>query len=261
MSAKPVPSEAQILRFPHRSPDGTFEPILKSVLEDQTLTPCEFRILLYLSSKPDKWIIVSKQIETALRWPPDRVRRALQGLRRGGYLTQEIQRDAATGQVRRSVSRLNRDKVVAAKTAGRAQEGGFPPGGKPPGWLPPASQAKSPGRAQEGVSPPGGKSPSIEKTERAREDGSLLLEEVARQRPGRDSAARVPAGAFPASPDESPGPVQVIRDGDEGRAIELEIPEHVRPYLIEFADLGISPTQDLIEFTDMVVKRRMAGAR
>ena len=41
----------------HYSPPGTYERIRKSVLEDPTLTNAEFRLALYLVTKPDRWVI------------------------------------------------------------------------------------------------------------------------------------------------------------------------------------------------------------
>ena len=41
----------------YRSPEGTYERILKSALEDDRLTDAEFRVLLHLATKPERlWI-------------------------------------------------------------------------------------------------------------------------------------------------------------------------------------------------------------
>jgi hypothetical protein len=51
---------------PYRSPGGTYECILKSVLEDPTLTNAEFRLLLYAATKQDGWKFYPGHIVRAL---------------------------------------------------------------------------------------------------------------------------------------------------------------------------------------------------
>jgi hypothetical protein len=118
--------------MPYRSPDGTYEVLLKSFLEDASLTDAEFRVAAHLATKPDGWELIPKAVAAALdgetRWTEAKVRRALTGLRERGYLTvtQVRNADGTFGEYRAS---LCRDRTHYGKeTAGqnRYAESGAP---------------------------------------------------------------------------------------------------------------------------------------
>lgn len=107
----------------HRSPPGTYERILKAVLETPSgqtagcsaercrLTDAEFRLVCYAATKPRDWVFNPKQIADALEWPRGRASRALRALRRKGYMVTVPVR-GPQGQFKRRVTRLNRSRVV-----------------------------------------------------------------------------------------------------------------------------------------------------
>jgi hypothetical protein len=103
----------------HQSPEGTYEKVFKSVLEDPSFTLAEFRALLYLVTKPDGWVIRESQLAQALGWKPNMARRALIGLRTKGYIKTQAARDERGG-FSRHASRLRRGLVIKP---GKAQAG------------------------------------------------------------------------------------------------------------------------------------------
>jgi hypothetical protein len=109
----------------YRSPEGTYEKVLKDVMEDPDLTPVEFRVLLYLATKPEGWEIHAGQVAHALPVLGSKrtVERALAGLRRKGYLIAQQGRDQDAGTFGQHVTRLRRDLVVKTKNDSSAQVG------------------------------------------------------------------------------------------------------------------------------------------
>jgi hypothetical protein len=106
----------------YRSPDGTYEILLKSFLEDSSLTDAEFRVAAHLAAKPEIWEINPKAIAADLdggsKWAEAKVRRALTRLCSRGYLvtTQERSADGTFGSY---AAALDRSRVIYSKTAGR----------------------------------------------------------------------------------------------------------------------------------------------
>jgi MarR family len=96
---------------PYRSPDGTWECILKSVLEDPALTNAEFRLLLYLATKPPGWEIHVSHLVQVLERTRYEVTKALTGLRRQGYVVDRAARDE-TGKVESWAAGLRRELVL-----------------------------------------------------------------------------------------------------------------------------------------------------
>jgi hypothetical protein len=123
----------------YQSPDGTYEKVLKSVLEDTSFTFAEFRVLLYLATKPDDWIIRQKQLEQALDIGVLCAKHALAGLRARGYIeVQEVR--ASNGKFSKRISRLCRDLVIKEETPGQSTGSvidrvGDRPGGSSTGWV------------------------------------------------------------------------------------------------------------------------------
>lgn len=83
---------------PYRSPGGTFEPVLKAVLEDfTTLTDTEFRFLLYMTTKPPGWRFYTSHLARTTGRRERSIQRLLPSLVRKGYLTKErIREDGGT---------------------------------------------------------------------------------------------------------------------------------------------------------------------
>lgn len=104
-------SDSKPGRRVHQSPAGTYEKVLKSVLENPSLTDAEFRVLLYAATKPEDWVLSAKQIAAAIGRSPDHVERALTGLRKKGYVSIVTTTDERN-RYRRRTSHLNRHKVI-----------------------------------------------------------------------------------------------------------------------------------------------------
>ena len=108
----------------YRSPEGTFEPVLKSALEDTGLTDAERSVLFFIATKPEfngdgePWVLSVAALARDMGRPEERIRRALRGLRRAGYVT--AKQDRARGRFGRGVSVLNRAKVL--KTGDRPRD-------------------------------------------------------------------------------------------------------------------------------------------
>jgi hypothetical protein len=99
-------------RKPYRSPAGTFEVIFKSFLEDQTLSNAEFRILAYLTTKPEDWKIRPKQLQLDLPLLSRHVIEAvLASLKSRDYLYTEKVR-ARNGKFTEWVTRYRRDMLI-----------------------------------------------------------------------------------------------------------------------------------------------------
>jgi hypothetical protein len=100
----------------YRSPPGTYARVLNSVLEDPTYTLAEFRVLLYLASKPPGWNIKPAQVAAALalseRWEIDP---ALAGLRRRGHVIGGQAR-FTNGRFGKGSSNVDRPTVLAPDT-------------------------------------------------------------------------------------------------------------------------------------------------
>jgi hypothetical protein len=135
----------------YRSPPGTFEPVLKSILEDPALSDAEFRVALYLATKPEGWAAKPRQIARALNRPLSRIERALTGLRAKGLVTTAEERQNGVFTAR--TSRLNRALIVApaSKPPGQDQHAESAP------WSPPADSPQTPrSEPARGLNPPGG---------------------------------------------------------------------------------------------------------
>lgn len=112
----------------YRSPEGTYEPVLKSVLEDWTLTDAERSLLLYLATKPGGWKFYTAQLTRIIPRPERTIRRVLAALVRKGYLTKERIRDGGTFS--EFFYLLRRERLLALpgdKSAGRLQYAGNEP--------------------------------------------------------------------------------------------------------------------------------------
>lgn len=99
----------------YKSPEGTFERILKSVIEDADITADEFRVLVFLASKPDGWQANEGQIAAAINMKPWAIKQALKGLRRQKYLV-VAQPRCNGGQWEQGGSQLAKDRVLAGRT-------------------------------------------------------------------------------------------------------------------------------------------------
>ena len=97
----------------YRSPEGTWEPVRKSVLEDFTLPCAAFRLLAYLATKPASWVINEEHLIRVTGWPANRVRQGLRDLRKRGYFDEAVERKPSGTIVRREWT-LPRDLVVSA---------------------------------------------------------------------------------------------------------------------------------------------------
>jgi DNA-binding MarR family transcriptional regulator len=97
---------------PYRSPEGTFERIRKSVLEDYTLTGDEMQVLMYAAAKPPGWEFHEGAVVRETGWTAYKVGKAFTGLRKRGYLRREQERDER-GRAVRWVTTLNRDVLIA----------------------------------------------------------------------------------------------------------------------------------------------------
>jgi hypothetical protein len=177
----PAPQGLEDFSAGYRSPVGTFESILKTVLEDFTLSPSAFRLLAYLITKPAGWVINEKQLIFASAWKPNMVRMALRELRRSGLIEDAVVR-GADGVIKGHESHLLRHLVVA-ESPGRNQREEIPPGGETsPGPDLPVQEKPQVGTSERFhhpvVPPPGGETSPIEKTvEVLSEDGKDLSED------------------------------------------------------------------------------------
>ncbi len=129
---------------PYRSPEGTYEMLLKSALEDTALSDHARSVLFFAAAKPERnrkgerWVLSETALARDMNRAPDRIRLALRELRKAGYLSTVTERDER-GRVVRVTTSLNRETVAVQPktaeciTAGRALEGDLPPGG----YLPP----------------------------------------------------------------------------------------------------------------------------
>lgn len=97
------------------SPDGKFETIRKTILEDSELSPAEFRLLMYLVAKPDGWQAHDGQLADALpTMTKHAIRYGLQGLRDRGYLIKGTA-VRVQGKITQGGSVLDRAKVLAGQ--------------------------------------------------------------------------------------------------------------------------------------------------
>ncbi len=107
-------------RTPHRSPEGSFEVILKSALEDYALSSDEFRVVMYLAAKPERnqktgelWRADPRLISYDLGWVCSRAERALRMLRRDTPYLREVTERKDNGRFGRQIWVLNRELVLA----------------------------------------------------------------------------------------------------------------------------------------------------
>ena len=118
-------------RTRHRSPDDSYEVMLKPALEDASLTDAEHRVVTHLATKPPAWTLIPKAIAADLdggsRWTEAKVRRALTGLRAKGYVVTGQERNA-DGTFGGYSATLDRSRVLYSETAGqdRCAETGSP---------------------------------------------------------------------------------------------------------------------------------------
>jgi hypothetical protein len=110
-------------RTPHRSPEGSFEVVLKSVLEDYAISADEFRVVMYLAAKPERnkrtgelWRADPRLIAYDLGWAQSRAERALRMLRRDTSYLREVIERKPNGRYGRQFSVLNRKLVIAPRT-------------------------------------------------------------------------------------------------------------------------------------------------
>lgn len=97
----------------YRSPDGTYEVILKSVLEDASLTDAARSVLFFAVTKPEDWVLSVTALARDMGRPLERVRLALRELRKAGYVSVTEVR-GPDGRMKRRTSRLNRHMVIHA---------------------------------------------------------------------------------------------------------------------------------------------------
>jgi hypothetical protein len=107
----------------YKSPAGTYERILKVILEDPTLTDSEFRLLAYLATKPAGWQLREEQLMRALGRPLNWVQTARSRLRKRGLLTEMVERSADNSRIERRYLTLCRDLVLSGSTAGDSSSG------------------------------------------------------------------------------------------------------------------------------------------
>lgn len=109
---------ADASRKPYKSPAGTYECILKSALEDISLSDYARSVLFFAVTKPEhnnageRWVLSETALVRDMRRPPERIRLALRELRRAGYASVVTERDEQ-GRVRRMTTVLNHEKVHA----------------------------------------------------------------------------------------------------------------------------------------------------
>jgi hypothetical protein len=102
----------------YRSPDGYYDVILKSALEDVSLTDAARSVLFFAATKPERnsagerWVLSETALARDMCRPPERIRRALRELRKSGYATVVTERDEH-GRVKRMTTVLNHEKVHA----------------------------------------------------------------------------------------------------------------------------------------------------
>jgi hypothetical protein len=111
-------------RAPYRSKPGTYERVLKSALEDYTLSDKAYRLLMHLATKPVFWVIDPAQIAAELgkseRWWVDP---ALAELAAKGYVTGGARKRDSRGRITgRAPSALLRSKVIAPDAEPSASE-------------------------------------------------------------------------------------------------------------------------------------------
>jgi hypothetical protein len=100
----------------HYSPPGTFEAIRKEVIEDPTWTAAAFRLAVYLTAKPDGWVLYVKPLADGTGLKPSAVAAAIRELRGRGLVYDERVRNDKTGRFDRFEVRFRRDLVVAPST-------------------------------------------------------------------------------------------------------------------------------------------------
>ena len=97
----------------HYSPPGTFEAIRKEVIEDPTWTLAAFRLALYLTAKPDGWVLHAKPLADGTGLKPSTVEAGIRELRRRGLVYDEQVRNDQDGRFERWETRFRRNLVVA----------------------------------------------------------------------------------------------------------------------------------------------------
>lgn len=129
-----------------QSPAGTFERILKEVLEHPDLTSDEKHLLMYLATKPEGWKLNVDQVRSAVNMSRNAVKTARAGLIRRGYLLEGAKRRGAGGRLEQDGATLVRERVLA----------GYPK--QPPAALP-APRAAVTGGQEIDLRPDQGKHP------------------------------------------------------------------------------------------------------
>lgn len=178
----------------YRSPDGTFERIRKSVLEDYKLTGDEAQMINYAAAKPEGWVFYETKVAEETGWTRHKVRMAFRGLRKHGYFVVGQDRDAK-GKIVGSVTRLDYDKVIAPDKPRSEPGGGNPSAGSDLHVL-----DVLPGQIQEDGKPPGGETPTSDYSATSDYPSSDYSED---QNPCTPGPAE-PAGAGAAN-DQTPG--------------------------------------------------------
>jgi DNA-binding MarR family transcriptional regulator len=101
----------------YRSPEGTFEVVLKSAMEDMTLSDAARSLLFFVACKPELttrgelWVLVPEALAKDTGRSPAHIRRALTELRKAGYVSVTELRSPDRRFTRR-LSTLNRWKVA-----------------------------------------------------------------------------------------------------------------------------------------------------
>ena len=70
----------------YTSPPGTYECLRKDLLEDPTLTDAEARLICYLATKPDGWVVHAAQVAGALGRSPRWAKMTLRALGHRGLV-------------------------------------------------------------------------------------------------------------------------------------------------------------------------------
>jgi DNA-binding MarR family transcriptional regulator len=86
--------------------------ILRSVLEDYTLSGGEMQVLMYAAAKPPGWEFHEGAVVIETGWTAYMVGKAFAGLSKRGYFSRRQVRDER-GRAVRWVTTLNRDAVLA----------------------------------------------------------------------------------------------------------------------------------------------------
>lgn len=171
----------------YRSPDGTWERIRKSVLEDYSLTGDEARLLNYAAAKPAGWVFYETAVVQETGWTAYSVRKAFTGLHKHGYLIRKPVRDDQGKAVKWNTT-LNHAKVIVSdkEAAGQDHNDGFRDCGSELG-----EHDVSAGCSHNDGYPPGGISttsedtPSSEDTSTASEDSTPNPENTANAGPAK----------------------------------------------------------------------------